>query len=82
MIKHFPELEFFLTKSTNVVIDTIKFQETVIIKSLEYFNKITDRTFHTYVDNIAENLTELTDNAKENISKLKSYNVFGSGKTK
>jgi hypothetical protein len=80
MLKSLPEFEHVITKSTNIMVDTIEFQESVLIKSLEYFNKITDRMFYTYTEKAAETVNAATEYAKENIKNPKVANLFGSGK--
>lgn len=77
-----PELEYAVNKSIDLTVSTIEFQGSILTKSLEFFNEVTDKMFYTYTVKAAESINAATDNAKENISKLKSYNVFGSGKTK
>jgi hypothetical protein len=77
-----PELEYAVNKSIDATIATIEFQGDILTKSLEFFNQVTDKMFYTYTVKAAETINTATENAKENISKLKTYNVFGSGKTK
>jgi hypothetical protein len=80
MFKAFPELEYYTTKSTNLMVDTIEFQGILFTKSLEYFNKITDRMFYTYTEKAAETVNAATEYAKENIKDTKITKLFGSGK--
>jgi len=80
MFKAFPELEYYTTKSTNLMVDTIEFQGIMFTKSLEYFNKITDRMFYTYTERAAETVNAATEYAKENIKDTKITKLFGSGK--
>jgi hypothetical protein len=80
MFKLFPELEYYFTKSTNLLVDAIEFQGMVYTKGLEYFNKNTDRMFYTYTERAAESITAATEYAKENITNSKIPNLFGHSK--
>jgi hypothetical protein len=80
MFKSLPEFENIAVKSTSFMVDTMEFQKSVYIKSLEYFNQITDRMFYTYTEKASETIEAATEYAKENIKQQKVANLFGSGK--
>lgn len=80
MFKSVPEFENIAIKSTNFMVDTMEFQKGLYVKFLEYFDQITDRMFHTYMDKAAETVNDATEYAKENIKNQKVANLFGSGK--
>jgi predicted DNA-binding protein (UPF0278 family) len=69
MIKHYPEMEYFINKTTSTIATTIDFNAALFAKSLEYFNDVTDKMFYAYTVKVADSLNNVSDYAKENIQK-------------
>jgi len=80
MFKNLPEAEFIVNKTSSNIVSTIEFNTAFLIKSLEYYNKLTDNMFFAWTNQTAETLNTATDYAKENItqSQDKIVKLFGS----
>jgi len=82
MFKTLPEAEFAFNKTTDVMISTIDFNTSLINKSMEYFNQVTDKMFYAWTVQAADTINKVSDHAKENIkqSKTKIVDLLGDRK--
>lgn len=67
MFKDIPEAEFIVNKTVSNISSTIDFGTSVYIKSLEYFNEITDKMFYSWTHQFAENINTANEYTKKNI---------------
>ena len=70
MFKDFPEVEFVINKTASNISTTIDFGTAVYIKSLEYFNEITDKMFYSWTHQFAENINNANEYTKKNINEV------------
>jgi hypothetical protein len=82
MFKQLPEIESYVNKAVRNVQATIDFNTVLFIKSLEYFNTVTDKAFFAWTNQVADSLNTASDYAKENVteSTTKVTKLFANGK--
>jgi len=71
-----------VTKSKDIAIKTIDFNEVLFKESLKFFNDITDKFFYTYTVKAAEAVNQTSEYAKEFIQTGTLKEVFANGAKK
>jgi len=82
LFKTLPEAEYAFNKTTDVMVSTIDFNTTMVTKSMEYFNQVTDKMFYAWTVQAADTINKVSDYAKENITESKTKIVDLLGDTK
>lgn len=72
--------EKVITKTSEVAVKAIEFNQCVFKESMKFFNDITDKAFYTYTVQALDAVDKVTGYAKETITNQKIPNLFGVSK--